>query len=329
MRDHVGRSSWLGFGFVAVLVGAAIPACSSGASDPDTPDVADDSADALRKHRDAGHGGGDAAATVDSGASDAGATADATGTDAAVVDSGATDSGGGGTVDSGGGGGGGVTFNTCASPQYVLATNPSNPQDGITLGGYYVDTDTWNFASYPGSKQTMYVCNYDDWYAIDNVSDTSNDGAVKTYPNVHMDYSGQAVSSFTGISSTYAHTAPSTGAWDYAYDIWLNGYGTELMIWTQSAGRQAHVPGITKVATVTLDGITYDVHHSGGYTAYDMPTTKTSGTINVLHVMQDMISRGYLSASAPLNSIQYGVEVCDTGGVDTRFEVNNFSVTAH
>ena len=83
------------------------------------------------------------------------------------------------------------------------------------------------------------------------------------------------------------------------------------------------------MGTVTLDGITYDIHHSGGYTAYDMPTTRTSGTIDVLHVMKDMISRGLLSSSAPLNSIQYGVEVCDTGGVNTRFEVNDFSVTSH
>lgn len=226
------------------------------------------------------------------------------------------------------GGGTGITFNTCTNPTYTLAANPSNPQDGITLSGYYVDTDTWNFASYPGSQQTMYVCDYDDWYAMVNVNDNANDGAVKTYPNVHMDYGGLSVSSFTSISSVFAHTGPSSGAWDYAYDIWLNGYGTELMIWTQSSGRQAHVPGIPIVANVTIDGIAYAVHHSGGYTAYDMPTTMTSGTINVLHVMQDMISRGYLAGTAPLNSIQYGVEVCDTGGVDTRFAVNNFSVTA-
>ena len=164
--------------------------------------------------------GGDDGSTGPGDDSDAGSGREASG-DGATGGEAATDA----TNDVGAGA-------TCTNASHVLPANASNPQDGITLGGYYVDTDTWNFASYPGSQQTMYVCDYDNWYAIDNVSDTSNDGAVKTYPDVHLDYSGQAVSSFTSISSTYAHTAPSSGAWDYAYDIWLNGYGTELMIWT-------------------------------------------------------------------------------------------------
>lgn len=230
---------------------------------------------------------------------------------------------GGGTSDGGGGVG------TCTSPAHVLPMNPSNPQDGITLSGYYVDTDTWNFAKYPGSQQTMYVCDFNNWYAKVNVNDNANDGAVKTYPNVHMDFNGQSIGSFTNVTSSFAFTPPSSGAWDYAYDIWFNGQGTELMIWTQSSGRQAHVPGIAIVGTVTIDGIGYNVHHSGSYTAYDMSTVMTSGTINVLHVAQDMISRGYLKSTDPLNSIQYGVEVCDTGGVDATFQVNNFSVTAN
>src|SRR5262249_19124436 len=213
------------------------------------------------------------------------------------------------------------------NPTHVLPTNPANPQDGITLSGYYVDTDTWNFSHYPDSQQTMYVCDFNNWYANVNVSDTANDGAVKTYPDVHMDYRGRQVGSFTSIRSTFAHTAPNHGAWDYAYDIWMNGYGTELMIWTQSAGRQAHVPGVTTVGTVMIDGITYTVHHSGSYTAYDMPTATTSGTLDILKFVADMISRGYVAGTAPLNSIQYGVEVCDTGGTNTRFDVNNFSIT--
>lgn len=222
-----------------------------------------------------------------------------------------------------------VVGSSCTNPSHVLATNPSNPQDGITLSGYYVDTDTWNFAPYPGSQQTMYVCDYNNWYAMVNVNDNKNDGAVKTYPNVHKDFSSPAISSFHGITSSYAHTAPSYGAWDYAYDIWINNYNVELMIWTQSAGRQAHVPGVPVVATVTLSGITYDIHKSGSYIAYDMKTTKTSGTLNLLEIMNDMKARGYISTSATLSSIQYGVEVCDTSAINTKFEVNNFSVNTN
>jgi hypothetical protein len=220
-------------------------------------------------------------------------------------------------------------FNTCTTPRYTLATNPSNPQDGYTLSGYYVTNDTWNFASYPGSQQTMYICDYNNWYAMVNVNDNANDGAVKTYPNVHKDFSNPTVGSFSTISSSYAHTAPTSGAWDYAYDVWMNNMNIELMVWTQSAGRQAHVPGIPTVATVTLSGITYNIHKSGGYIAYDMQTTRNSGTVNLLEIMKDMVARGYITSSATVGQIDYGVEVCDTGGVSTKFALNNFSLTSN
>lgn len=222
---------------------------------------------------------------------------------------------------------GGITFNHCASPSYTIVGSASNPQNGVTLGGYYVSADTWNFGPYPGSAETLYACSFDNWYAMVNVNDNANDGAVKTYPNVHKDYSGQAVSSFADITSVYVHTAPGGGAWDYAYDIWLNGLNYELMVWTQSSGRQAHVPGIPTVGTTTIDGQAYTIHRSGSYIAYDMPSTRTSGDLNLLHIIKDAQARGLVPATATLTQIDYGVEVCDTGGISTRFEVNNFSVT--
>jgi len=47
-------------------------------------------------------------------------------------------SGGGGSPGSAGQSG----SQACANPTHVLPLNPSNPQDGLTLGGFYVDTDT-------------------------------------------------------------------------------------------------------------------------------------------------------------------------------------------
>jgi len=173
----------------------------------------------------------------------------------------------------------------------------------------------------------MSICNYDNWYATVNVRDTG-DGAVKTYPNAHKDYSGPTVSSFSAITSVFAHTAPSTGAWDYAYDIWLNGLNYELMVWTQSAGRQAHVPGIPIVGSTVLGGISYTIHRTGSYIAYDMPSTLTSGNLDLLAIIRDAMSRGLVPSNATLTQLDYGVEVCDTGGVGTRFEVNNFSITS-
>jgi hypothetical protein len=221
-----------------------------------------------------------------------------------------------------------VTFHHCTTPRHTITGSAANPQNGLTLRGYYVSADTWNFGPYPGSREKLYICNFNNWYAKVDVNDNNGDGAVKTYPNVHKDYSSPAVRSFRKIASTFAHTAPRRGAWDYAYDIWLNGLNDELMIWTQSRGRQAHVPGIPTVGHASIGGVRYTIHHTGGYTAYDMRRTHTSGRVPLLAIMKNAMSRGLIPRSATLAQIDYGVEVCDTGSISTKFQVNNFSIAS-
>ena len=147
--------------------------------------------------------------------------------------------------------------------------NPSNAQDGITLGGFYVDTDTWNAASYSVS-QALDVCDYDNWYVVAKMDDAAHDGAVKTYPNVHKDFSGApALSSFAAISSSFAHAGPHVGIYEFAYDMWLNGVATtgstEVMIWTDN---YKQVPSGSVQETVTFDGQSYQVYKSGSYIAF-------------------------------------------------------------
>ena len=101
------------------------------------------------------------------------------GTGAAGTSSGGGPVGGAGAGAAGAGGANGAAgqpgSRSCTNAPHVLPLNPSNPQDGITLGGFYVDTDTWNAANYPVS-QTMYVCDYDNWYVVakmDNADGTT------------------------------------------------------------------------------------------------------------------------------------------------------------
>ncbi len=207
--------------------------------------------------------------------------------------------------------------------------NASNPQDGITLSGYYLDTDTWNAAGYQVS-QTMYVCDYNNWYVIATMNNDSGDGAVKTYPNVHKDFNNApAISSFTTLSSSFAHTAPQVGIYELAYDIGLNGVAssgaTEVMIWTDNYHQ---VPSGSRQDTVTFDGQTYDVYKSGSYIAFVDTTNVTSGTVNLLSFFDCIIGKGWIPASSTLGAIDYGVELVSTGGADATFAVTNFSVTA-
>lgn len=227
-------------------------------------------------------------------------------------------------------GGAGATSvsRTCSNPSHVLPLNPANPQDGITLSGYYVDTDTWNAANYQLS-QTMYVCDYNNWYVVANMNNDSGDGAVKTYPNVHKDFSSAPlISSFNTITSSFAHSGPHVGIYEFAYDIWLNGVAssgsTEIMIWTDN---YKQVPSGSLMDTVTLDAASYQVYKSGSYIAFVAATNVTAGTLNLLSFFNYVIGKGWIPASSTLGAIDYGVELVSTAGGDATFEVTDFSVT--
>lgn len=219
---------------------------------------------------------------------------------------------------------------TCTSPAHVLPLNPSNPQDGITLSGFYVDTDTWNAANYQVS-QTMYVCDYNNWYVVANMNNNSGDGAVKTYPNVHKDFSSAPqIGSFTTISSSFAHTAPHVGIYEFAYDIWLNGVAsngsTEVMIWTDNYHQ---TPSGSSQETVTFDGQSYQVYKSGSYIAFVEANNVTSGTVNLLSFFNHIIGKGWIPATSTLGAVDYGIEIVSTNGTNATFQVNAFSLTAN
>jgi hypothetical protein len=248
------------------------------------------------------------------GGTSSGGTLLATGGDGSI-------SGTGGAVSSG---------KTCSHPTHVLPLNPSNPQDGVTLSGFYVATDTWNAANYKVS-QTLSICDYDNWYVVANMNDDSGDGAVKTYPNVHKDFgNAPAIQSLSTISTSFAHTAPHVGIYEFAYDIWLNGVAsngsTEVMIWTDN---YKQTPSGSQVETFTLDGQSYRVYKAGSYIAFVVETNVTSGTVNLLSIFQHIITKGWIGANSTLGQIDYGVELVSTGGADATFEVNGFSLTAN
>jgi hypothetical protein len=231
-----------------------------------------------------------------------------------------------------------ITFNECTSPNYTIPANPNNPNAGVNLSGYFVDSGTWNFAKYPSSQQTLYVCNYNNWYADVSVP-SAGEGEVKTYPNTQKQYINWTtramprIDSFTSIKSTFAHTAPATGDWNFAYDIWINEIArsgsTELMIWTQPGG--VNVGGINSfpsMGSVTLSGITYDIKLlNGNIYFYAMRTHRNSGTVNILEILNHMMSKGWIPSNSTLGAIDYGVEVNNTNSTTTRFELNNFSIT--
>ena len=224
-----------------------------------------------------------------------------------------------------------TSTNTSAT---TVCTNPhfatSDPNGGITDGGYYVHNNLWNAASYPGTKGTTQVCSFHSWNHIGTASN-NGDGAVKTYPNVHKDYSGRTISSFSKLTSTFAATSPGTGIYNVAYDLWLNGVpNDEVMIWTDN---QKQVPAGSRVATgVSLGGHSWDVYATSGngYIAF-VPSNGarlTSGTVDIKAMLSYLVAQGRVASGSTVDQICYGVEIVDTGGSPATWNFTDFSITA-
>jgi hypothetical protein len=234
---------------------------------------------------------------------------------------------------------GGISSSTCANASAAFST--SDPNGQWANGGYFIRNDAWNNDAGP---QTLYACSYDSWNVVATEPSTTD---VKTYPDVQMDFqangagvgSGIPISTFNSITSTFGETSPHVGIYEDAYDIFVNsntlvGPGTtEIMIWVDNY-KQA--PSGTKVGTaVSLDNRAYDVYYladngnGGHYIAFVAKVNFTSGTMNLLAFFDYVIQQKWIPASAPLNQICFGVEICETGGASASFEFTDFSITTH
>ena len=199
----------------------------------------------------------------------------------------------------------GTAATTTPAPTGTVCTNPyfttSDPNGGITDGGYYVHNNLWNASSYPGTQGTTQVCSFHSWNHIGTASNSSGDGAVKTYPNVHKDYSGRTISSFPRLTARYAATPPGVGIYNVAFDLWLNGVpNDEVMVWTDNHNQ---VPAGSRFATgVVLGGQAWDVYATSGngYIAF-VPSGGAhypSGTVDLKAMLGYLVNAGRVAGSS-------------------------------
>ncbi|HSX09122.1 MAG TPA: hypothetical protein VLF93_03140 [Candidatus Saccharimonadales bacterium] len=221
-----------------------------------------------------------------------------------------------------------VTSSSCTNPKYTIQMDPNNAQNGVTIGNFYLTADTWNASNYQLS-QTVYACDYNNWYAVATMNNNNGDGAVKTSPNVHEDVN-KPLNSLKTITSTFAESGPHVGIYEFEYDLWLNGFDnghTEIMIWNDNFGQ---TPSGSKQGTFTDNGHTYDVYKSGSdYIAFVAQTNFTSGTVNILNFFNYVVSKGWASASSTVSQLDYGIELVSTNNAPATFKVTNFSLTVN
>jgi Glycosyl hydrolase family 12 len=224
----------------------------------------------------------------------------------------------------------------CTNPKAV-PIDPGNAQSGVAKGKYFVTNDSWNARHYRGLSQTLFVCNYDSWYAVAAMNNDSGDGAVKTSPNVQETWypTPTALSSWKSITSRFSDVPPGSGpgygTWEFEYDIWLNGLAdsnsTEIMIWTYNNGQ---APVGSPVGSFTDAGQDYVVYRSpppDKYIAFVALNGSLSGHVNLLDFFMYAIGKGWMPTSSKLYQICHGVELVSTNGKREKFAVDNFSIT--
>jgi hypothetical protein len=200
--------------------------------------------------------------------------------------------------------------------------------------GYIVHNNMCNISGYNVSE-TVEVCTYKSLNVIATADNSSGDGAVKTYPNVHKDYhdwsSGYEppLANYPVLSATHAAAGPNSGIYNIAYDIWLNGVpgNREVMIWTDN---QAQRPAGSIVATgLPLDGRTWTLWAtSDNHILTFVPDAEIpAGAVNLRVLLDHLLAQGRIPANSTLGQICFGVEVVSTDGQPGTFHFTDFSIT--
>jgi len=190
--------------------------------------------------------------------------------------------------------------------------------------GFAVLNNEWNTSQ--AGPQMIWANSFHYW-GVQSKQPIST--SVKTYPCVQRIYANPPLASFSKISSSFDESMPSSPYFDAeaAYDIWLNNYKIEVMIWVDNKGRQ---PAQSLVGHATLEQRKFAVWQSGSamYSFVLSNGRQTRGKIDILSFLQWLVHHGYLSASATMTQIDFGWEIASTDGIPLDFTMKGYSLSS-
>lgn len=231
-----------------------------------------------------------------------------------------------------------VTASPSPSPSPTSTTctvrwTSSDPFGSWADGGYLVNNNEWSGDHGP---QTISACSWHQWSVVSNQPGAGADDGVKTYPDTqrHVSY---PLSSLTSMPSTFDVTVPPGAGtvpdpanpgkqWNAAYDLWLDNFGTEVMIWNTWTMNWRYWYGVYGGEQVTIDGVVYYAYTNGAGLWFIRQTPVDVGSVDIAHVLQWAVSRGWLRSSQVLGEVEYGFEVAYTGE-PTTFTLNDYTLT--
>jgi hypothetical protein len=218
----------------------------------------------------------------------------------------------------------------CTNPVW----NSSDFHGQWITNGYMVENNVWNDGE--AGPQSIYACAWNNWYIISDQPGSGTDDSVKSYPATKK-IVDIPLSSMNTVSSSWSVATPSAGGqitpnskqWNAAYDLWLDNYSTEVMIWTNWTANWQYWYGEYDGVDVTIDGVAYHAYYDGDEVMWFVrANVANSGSVNLKAILQWAISQGWLQSNQRINQIEYGFEVMYTG-TPTRFDLLNYSLTAN
>jgi hypothetical protein len=220
----------------------------------------------------------------------------------------------------------------------------------VSSNGYdtYVANNCW---ADPSCKQTVTAHGPGDW-SVTGTEPAGNTG-VKTYPDVSQltnDWcpadnqwstctTGEnvPVSSLSSLTSTYSESMPHNAGTDAeaGYDIWTN-YSSDIMIWVDNVNRGTG--GAAKIGTAVIGGQDFTVYQyggTGGEIIFSLDgsggtgtfANQQSGTVDILGALDWVQSNGYAS-DLSISQIDFGWEICSTGGAPETFSLSQYGIKA-
>jgi len=210
-----------------------------------------------------------------------------------------------------------------------------------------VNQDPWTGGQGP---QVLTVSSFQAWSVTATDTDPADaHGEVLTYPDASFNYyrlntaaSGYSappgqydLNNITSLTSDFTESMPQLGGLDAeaAYDMWLNNWQTEVMVWVDtSPGKDRNLAdnGMTKVGVYSYGGQDFTLWRQGsgikGFYVFLLDHNETSGTVDLKAMLETMVTLGYIPAASPLTQIPFGWEISDTGGKPVTFSLSRFGV---
>lgn len=202
-----------------------------------------------------------------------------------------------------------------------------------------VNQDGWSGSQGP---QVLTASSFQDWSVTATDTDPSNSpGQVLTYPDASYNYyqlgspepSAYDLNHITSLTSDYTEQMPPASESylaEAAYDIWLNDFNIEVMVWVDNhQGDNVFAnSGDTQVGTYTLGGQSFTLWTNGsGFFIFSLNGgNQSSGTVDLKAILEQLVTLKDVPADSSITEIPFGWEVSSTYGKPMTFSMSRFDV---